>query len=53
VIDPGKGTGDGARTGRDGVSIWTLTLLLAVSAIWVALVSAVAYLASATVAGDG
>jgi hypothetical protein len=30
------------------VSIWTLTLLLAVSAIWVALVSAVAYLASAT-----
>jgi hypothetical protein len=30
------------------VSIWTLTLLLAVSAIWVALFSAIAYLRSAT-----
>jgi hypothetical protein len=30
------------------VSIWTLTLLLAVSAIWVVLFSAVAYLRSAT-----
>jgi hypothetical protein len=34
------------------VSIWTLTLLLGVSAIWVVLLSAVAYLATAT-AGDG
>jgi hypothetical protein len=34
------------------VSIWTLTLLLGVSAIWVALFSAVAYLASATADGN-
>ena len=30
------------------MSVWTLTLLLGVSAIWVALFSAVAYLTSAT-----
>jgi hypothetical protein len=35
------------------VSVWTLTLLLAVSAIWVALFSAVAYLASATAGSNG
>jgi hypothetical protein len=29
------------------VSIWTVTLLLGVSAIWVALLSAVAYLVAA------
>jgi hypothetical protein len=35
------------------MSIWTWTLLLGVSAIWVAFLSAVAYLASATAADHG